>query len=321
MITDFYFDGDIFYDESMSYQITNDHLLDMWINYGVLIIPEDVNPKNLIEGVDERYRQKWTLYLSKKLYRKMPVHMSEIKKSEDFDTLRNLMEKIDVKSYFFPEGVDFKLLPKGIRRVFCENFELLSPEAIGDSTFFEKSKKYSDMYIEKNQDFEDLWRTRFKSLVRDAKVITIIDKYLLDNFLTDYEAGRETSIERFLINACDNPSKTLSIHIYSSNDSKRDGHEYKLCESFITSTLPKKPYFNKDKVNISFNACESKVFTEESHDRLIRINDRVVEIGIGFEVFRDKPLKRTTCSIKDVSLTPFDKALGALNRARSWICK
>lgn len=321
MITDFYFDENLFLDESMSHQITNDTLIDTWISYGSLVIADSHSPIKLIENVDPKFRLKWVAYLSKRLYRTLPqLSKVDISNTSNFADLERLMSGACVQSHFFPEGFDDNLLPDGENRVTKNQFELLSPNALNDSTFFTKSKKYSNLYISEGEALSDIWTTRFSSLVRDAKVITIIDRYLIENLIKAYEKNSVTALERFIEKISSSSSGCVAINIYSASDEPSGGTQHELCSNYINNALPNKPYYNSSKLSVEVNVTKSKFFSKESHDRLVRIDDRVVEIGIGFEIFEDRPVRRTNCTIKDASFTLFDDALGNMNRNREWRC-
>lgn len=218
MITCFHLDKDIFQSNDLLEKSPhlNNAILEHWQLYGCYIFNFS-SRKELTEWLTIfpiKYKEKWKLAL------------------ESFQSFESKQEQIDIKSCKTTQQLIEKIISlKADSLIFdcCEdeisnlvlsellpyNVEAFRPSDIYDSTHFINSKKFKDLDISDDESIKDIWRSRFNSLAKVSKRITIIDRYLAENSHRDHD--RTAAIMNF-IELLPEVEHQYSISIYTAGD-------------------------------------------------------------------------------------------------------
>lgn len=319
MLTNFYLDSEIFDDDLLqSIPQLNISILENWRDYGCLgycnthyqMIFSSLNK------LQPKYKIKWETALSNFKKNKITPDKPLMSDYENFETLKHEMVSFDIdtsiisSSYleYFPSTS-----PRG-------TFEIVSASNFGESISFLKSKKMSLEQIKKGDDINQLWENRFHNLAKHSKHITIIDRYSALNILEDHAIGKKTSLD-LLIDFLSTTGNKYEITIYGACDIPNRLVNATELKSYLNGNLRKRPNYLSTISNSSFALCKNKFFGEEAHDRMISFDeDFVVEIGSGLDIFRDKPIKTNTFSIKRKGLTFFSSIYNELSKNREPGC-
>ncbi|WP_162520142.1 MIT C-terminal domain-containing protein [Aeromonas media] len=312
MITKFYFDHDILSDGYLNtLPVVNDFLLENWRLYGALGVDSREFPKLItgLSNVPPKYKQKWALAISKnKRFNATLINpvLSECTTREEIE--RNLNNS----------NISVGIIQTELHEYYDGNFnnvnEIVSPASISESYFFKKSKEHCSKDLTQNECVNKIWNERFQSLVEHSKVITIIDRYSVLNAIEDHKGGKKTSLETFLSFLS---QFTHNIHVSLLSACNIHGHIFTAREVTDYLTLLRgKPNIGKN-ISLQVSLCKNKIFKDEAHDRMIRLDlSHVIQIGTGLEIFRKKAINKQTFTIKDTSLSCFNDAYATLNKNR-----
>lgn len=324
MITPFYFDQELFDDISVkNLPVVNDAILDMWQKCGCLALCDE-NKKDIIKAVGSaplKYKQKWITALTSDGFKKYQVKLKKSKLSE-------LDDMADFEKCFYSNKVVTGVLTSDYEELLSNktyvvdgiSLEVITPNNFSESINFSKSKASCEQDIHAGSKINDIWNDRFCNLVAHSNKITIIDRYLALNLLQDIKDNKKTAIEA-LIEKLKPYGTNYTIDIFSACDIYKKPFNSGNIKSYIDNVLKKKPYFNKDKLNIKFSLCKNSIFSEEAHDRMLCIGQHVVQIGKGMDIFRVKNIESNTFTIKPKYLSFFNIAYTNLSRNREWVYK
>lgn len=319
MLTEFYFDGELFQDQNFKLKIMNDHLIKHWSEYGCLVVCKKDRGRSLFNDVEAKYKAKWQSYFT--LSRKSFVSLNAVVSTfNDFDAVECAVKSYGVDSVFIAEGLHDDILGEKTQRCNdCNDFEVLIPDDIYNSSNFKKSEEYSKKDIEQGELVRDIWATRFDKLVAHTKVITILDRYFVKNLVEDIKENKKTSLETFLENLSGSSSRKISLHFYSKWDG--NASERNSVEKYLSKSLYETTFFNDSIASVSISGCPDRFFSKNAHERFFKLDNHVLAIGNGMELFRTTQVKVTHFSSKHSSLTSFDKSLAVISRNSKWTLK
>ena len=323
MLTVFYFDQEVFSDDSLNIPLTNSAILETWLQYGCLAICQDhsINIKEAVKNIHPKYKQKWITALTSQSYKKTRVAieqplLSSLKSLDEFKDIffsKNVTTGIIISEY--DELFDPKIITIG-----NTNLEIVTPSNINESVNFKNSIYISQKDITSNEKYSDIWDKRFSALAEQTSVVTILDRYMALNIESDYKKGLKTSIER-LIESLYKHGKQYTIDIYSACDFPEKNINCTEFKEYIDNTLKKKPYFSESKFEIKFAVCKDNIFKSEAHDRMICFDNHVIQIGKGMDIFRENMIQNNTFTIKARNSSSFDEIYKELIKNREWTYK
>lgn len=317
MLTFFHFEKCTFESDILGQNIVCDSIIKQWCEYGCLLLPvtEKINISLYIGCYPEKTREKWRVGFSH--YKIIETTAPAI----DLVAVRNTRDLVasmkDIAAACLVHNVQSDLVEINLDELKEHYFEAVHINDINSSECFENSKDNARKCIEKNSDLTHVWNARFKSLAIISKKITIIDRYLYENMISDYESGQETSLYK-LVNLLPNVKHKFSISIYSCGGLKsRD--EHKKIMSYVEVKIKGNPLF-KSKISIlDLNSCIESYFMNNAHDRLLMFDDYACEIGVGMEIFKSSNVVRNTSfSVKHKSFSLFPTVYPILSSNRSW---
>ncbi|WP_368871786.1 hypothetical protein [Proteus terrae] len=309
MLTTFYFDSELFQEDLLiDNNLNHSVLLEHWEKYGCYCYSnESVGAIHLIlKNIQHKYRQKWNIAFTEFTKRRTILKMDNISSYSNYDELNADFSQENIKVGFITSTYT-ELYPTGKKK---GKTEVLSINEIYDSEYFINSEDYSQRDILEKEKITDIWNSRFLELSLCTKVITIIDRYLIKNAIDDLNKGKKTSLSNF-INLLSKNNKKIAINVYSACDIDGDSTNKADIISVIDN-VKNKPFFNSKNITLKVSLCKNKYFSQVAHDRMIRFDNHVVQIGTGFEIFRDKEIVFTTFNIKTHRYTHFKKVYAYL---------
>lgn len=318
MLTTFYFDSELFDDKSLQLIAQlNISLLESWQHYGCLGICASHKKEILasINKVPPKYSVKWQTALSQFKNTVIKPSIVTISDYDSFDHVKDELVKQNVTTGII--ATDYADDFKGYDNP--DKFEIVSPVNFGESKNFEKSKSLCLKQIKNGDDINTIWDERFKNLALHTKGITIIDRFSALNILEDHKLGKRTALDKF-IEFLSTTGKKYEITIFGACDINGKMTNATDLKSYLDNVLRKKPFYNQSVVNCSFALCKNRFFGQEAHDRMIRLDDYVFEIGNGIDIFREKPISNNSFTIKPLTFTNFEDIYIALNRNREPGC-
>ena len=323
MLTDIYFDDNIFFDEYLKKsEGANQSLIDSWRDYGRLAYDKNRNVRKILASVPIEFSQKWQACFSHFSTREIEVNSDNVFQA-DFNEAIKIFSEIGVSSYILAEG-NHDLILNESRYTRCETsmFEAFMPSEIAISNFHTEGKVSSEKNLVPGDDIENIWNSRFKGLAKYSNKILIIDRYVIQNTFEDLRRGKTTSIEKFIeLVSRDSKSDSVNIVIYSSEAAYAGG----LCnlveiQKYLRESLSKRPYY-KNSIDIEINICPDPLFKIKAHDRFIAFENHVVEIGSGMLVFSDNGINDTSFNIKNIIRTNFLEVIRSFSRDRIDVVK
>lgn len=159
------------------------------------------------------------------------------------------------------------------------DIELSDFSEIDTSAAFELSQALAQKPI-RSTGASALWRERFEAIASVAKNITIVDRYALS-----YRDTEKSGLETFLV-YLDGTARRANVTIYSSYGNKPDdvcrADACARCRS-ISERLARGGV-----CSLKLHLAPSGKFGRVAHDRFVRFDHLVIELGVGLAVFEGK---------------------------------
>lgn len=274
-------------------------IIEYWTSYGIMVLSsQDKANIRLRECFDQLPVQIRKIWKTAYKYNKHKIkYLDEVPKSlpeiESILNYRVWSEAIDV---FEASANDALKIGIDESRFSLEkdNIEFIKYFNIDESKCFSHAKTLSDADIQKKCTVNDVWKYRFSDLVDISENIVIVDRYAVNNFMTRKDCG----LRRF-IKECSEVNKSKNLTIVSSPDTGKypwDPDEVKEKFLFFLSN-----HSTKNFNSIDLYLVKNSFLGFESHDRYIRFDKMLCDIGIGLEILEgQKVMKKSTFRFKSV---------------------
>lgn len=321
MLTEFSLDEDFFCSEHLNdvkVPAIHDQLLENWKNHGVLICQES-KIESIIDAIKQlppKFHQRWLDALEYYTVSQCTGDWENFCEYKDFETLTKLSDIF--KTALSEESVLQTILNSNRGVSYCESteFEIVSPSNINESINFKNSRKESISDIAENSNIKEIWDKKFRKLARHATQIDIIDRYFFSRLLDSISKKRKTSIQTFIeLLSAENKFYKLRL-ISEGGDIKSD--EMQSLLNYFEIRLSKIPNFRKTISSISLVCNDEDYFQKSSHERFIRFDNLVCNIGVGMQIFESFPISRTTFSITHIDDTNHKKRLRESTSEKLW---
>lgn len=312
MLTTFFFDTELTQDDlSTENDLLHTTLLSKWEEYGCLLYHKN-DKYSLISSLSKvppKYKQKWATAFHS-------FYSSEIKHNFSNLCLSDYNTHEDINKDFEKNGIQVGIIANTYSDLFTRvntpsNPELLLLTELNSSIYFSKSELFASSDINESDNIQDIWNSKFSMLSFYSKKITIIDRYLIHNAIYDFNNHKKTSLEVFIELLTKN-NVNANIQILSSCDIDSTQTSSMDC-TLIMDKIRKKLTSQKIKLSL----CNDKIFSRIAHDRSITFDNHTIQIGIGFELFRQSPMKNSTFNIKNKRKTNFDNTYSTLIKNRA----
>lgn len=300
MLTDFHLDRSVFdaallQDESFS--AVHDTIIEYWKRYGILIIPSGSGQEYLdsIKSLPPKFHQRWIQAFTSYSKLQSTETWNECSSYTTFQSATSL-------SQFFLTA----LAEDTISAVICDNekttrhcltssFELVGVGSITESIHFGASKDSSTRDIVIGSDINNVWLEKFEKLTKYNKKIFISDRYVFSSILRDHGNGYKTSIAKFIeMLPLD---KKFSITILSDGGEASSQMHTEL-QNYFDKYIIKSPPLAQKLSNLKLLSMNTADFQKIGHDRYIRFDKHVCQIGVGMAIFERFDVPATTFSVK-----------------------
>lgn len=193
----------------------------------------------------------------------------------------------------FPEDRDEIALPSGG----VANMDICRLLAANQATQFNEALARSGIHIESGDTFQAIWDLRFKSLaVAPIKRISIVDRYGIAQHIACPQT-RLSGLERFLRLLDTSATGTRHVTLFSAWTAELYGKTIPDIEADIRLICSRLPTKNIKRIRL--HMVPNAGFRDDGHDRFVRFEDYVWDIGLGLEVFEGAfAAKRSSASFK-----------------------
>lgn len=302
MLNEFYLDRSVFSaqplrDEALS--VLHDILIEYWGRYGVLVMPNGSGEEylELIKGLPPKFHQRWINAFS---------NFSRFESSERWgglETCPSFKDAANLRQFFLTALVEDTL-----GAVICNNekllrscpesfFEMVGVGSVTESVNFGKARDRAIRDIGYGDDIKEVWRERFESFAKYSGRIYISDRYVFNSVLRDASEGRKSSIAKFIEML---PGwKKFSITILSDGGGNSD----ELCvevQNYFSKYIMRSPPLSRKLSCLNLVSMSSENFKKFAHDRYVRFDKHVCQIGVGMAIFDAFPVPATTFSVKNI---------------------
>ena len=173
-------------------------------------------------------------------------------------------------------------IPEGESK-YCHDVEVVRLPDLDMSVEFERSESRGRDRIRINKPVENLWRERFQRLAEHSHEIVIVDSYALrDNDIPGTAR---------LLGLLDRDSRGCEVTLYASPRTELPEDT----ESIRRKLLCTARQFNEGGIrNLAVRLHPEDDFRLYAHDRHIRFDRNVLQIGRGVRVFRHESVREAT---------------------------
>ncbi|MBD8772506.1 hypothetical protein IFR08_01790 [Pseudomonas fluorescens] len=190
--------------------------------------------------------------------------------------------------------------------IYCKStgFELLGAGAASDSLNFKSSRLAGSAEIKFGSAAQDVWAEKFAPLAMYTKNITIIDRYLFTRIRDSLNRGSINSGALGFLRMLSGTGKKFSVKIISGADEKNSDAYHEITNYFNVNIVDSAP-IAKSLNSLTLISNHDSFFRDYAHERFIRFDTHVCEIGLGMQVFESTPTPMTSFSLKYISDTFF----------------
>lgn len=278
-------------------------VLDVWKDIGLLVHDGESFEKSMLyqatQGLPEKFKVQWM-----HLLRSRHIPLLSAPKWDGKVTNANLDAFSAISQLAFVEDLlaetefninddcDESTVQTQSNEVYiCRIF------AANQARLFKKAKDLAQDRIYGKNISKDVWNSRFSILAKaPIKIISIVDRYALQNHMNAPQHIL-SGLEQFLRLLDDEATGDRYLTVYSAMPEKITLDDIETAMRTICMRLKKKN-IKELKVHLPKGAD----FPKKGHDRFIRFENYVWEIGLGLEVFDDSRKHDTNATFKTVIL-------------------
>lgn len=275
----------------------HDLLLKTWHESGVFILPKN-RPEHIqevINAVPTKFKKRWQEALIKFPRSEVSHNIPYLSQLPNDVVVSQLSE--DIKSLLVSSNIDYSFIGKDIEHkwVVDKKTEAVRASHITSSLLFNECAILREKQISANESPLQIWNSRFDSLFKHEKNISIVDRYFAERIVESIKKGRpQNNSLYFILNETMKYKSKYNISIFTDGKEK-DGSTHKIIFNFIQKN---KNIFSNI-ANFQFMSIRSICFKESTHDRYIRIGNNLCDIGLGMEIFELECNRRTSFSMKN----------------------
>lgn len=320
MLVKFSLDDDVFSSQAFKDSFNCaafDVFRELWLRYGVFVVRKNFNVMSFLEKIPEMYKSDWVAILTSSRFRVFEEQSCWLSLEEynlKVPSYFGIEIFLDLFTVFISEETycsDFISSEYYRDKFQGTNFEFMPIGMLGRSDNYSKVKSGFDEVISVGASLDDIWNKRFKDISFYSEKITIVDRYFYKNICEDELFGVGDSSFKYLLKKLLINNKKYIFTIVSSfkaveNDGRIKDMIFSLGCLSVREYL--KNYFNKLSASPPLRVCinslrivgvEDSFFVVNGHDRYIRFDECVFQVGNGMEFLREsKPVCQTACEYK-----------------------
>lgn len=309
MVTEFAFDTHFFDSQALTtpgQSAAHDSILQLWRNHGVLVItPEKFeSAATLIKKFPVKYQQRWKEALEDNRTLFIDDDWGDFCDYNNFTELTKLSTIF--KTGLADDGIGRILSETDDAAIFCTatGFELLGAGAVSESLNFKASRIACSSEIAFGSTAQDIWKCKVAPLINYAKNITIIDRYAFTRIRESLNRGSVQSGALGFLRMLSNSGRKFSVKIISSADEKNSDAHHEIINYFDKNIKNSAPIASALS-SLTLVSNHDHFFRDYAHERFIRFDSHVCEIGVGIQVFENTPSPMTNFSIRHISESLF----------------
>ncbi|WP_409286471.1 hypothetical protein [Pseudomonas aeruginosa] len=309
MITEFAFDKNFFDSKSLNtagQSAAHDSILQMWRDHGVLVSnPNKFNDfLELIRKLPIKYQQRWKEALEYYRTSMVDSDWGDFCEYENFAKLKSLSSIF--KTALADDEISQILADNEDSAMHCgiTGFELLGAGAASESINFQSCRTAGRTEIPFGTTAQAIWSEKIFPLAKYSKNITIIDRYLYTRVLDGLARGSTASGALGFLRMLSDVDKKFNITMISGGE-ERNSTAYHEITNYFNVNVASRPPIAKNLNSLTLISNHDNFFRDYAHERFIRFDSHVCEIGVGMQIFENHPSPMTSFSLKHSSETFF----------------
>jgi len=322
MITEFAFDTHFFDSKSLTtagQSATHDTILQLWRDHGVLIC----NSKKyddllrLIKKLPVKYHQRWKEAVE---YNRVAIIEDDWNDFCEYENFAKLKTLCPIFQTALADDEISKILSDSEDSVIhcgTTGFELLGAGSASESVNFRASRIAGRTEIPFGSNAQTIWSEKISPLAKHSKNITIIDRYLYTRIRDSLARGLTASGALGFLRMLANSDKKFSVTIISGGDEKNSIAYHEINNYFKINVANSPPIAKALKSLTLISNCDM-FFRDYAHERFIRFDSHVCEIGLGMQIFENRQSPMTTFSLKHISETFFTEREKLSSTKKLW---
>ncbi|WP_220814745.1 hypothetical protein [Pseudomonas paralcaligenes] len=311
MITEFAFDTHFFDSKTLNtagQSAAHDTILQLWRDHGVLISNADKFDSllDLIKKFPVKYHQRWKEALE---YYRTSIVDNEWNDFCDYEDFSKLTTLCQIFKTALADDEISKILSNSedsVRHCTTTGFELLGAGAASESVNFKASRTAGRSDIPFGSNAQAIWSEKIAPLAKYSKNITIIDRYSYTRIRESLGRGQTASGALGFLRMLANSDKKFSVTIISGGDEK-NSTAYHEITNYFNVNIANCPPLAKVLNSLTLISNHDSFFRDYAHERFIRFDSHVCEIGLGMQIFENHPSPMTSFSLKHISETRFSE--------------
>ncbi|AVB13540.1 MULTISPECIES: hypothetical protein [Pseudomonas syringae group] len=311
MVTEFAFDTHFFDSKSLTtagQSAVHDSILQMWRDYGVLVL----NAKkfdttlDLIKKFPIKYQQRWKEALE---YNRTLIIENDWGDFCDYDEFSEVTKLCTIFQTGLAEDDIGRILSGNEdATIHCKStgFELLGAGAVSESINFKASRTAGTTGISFGTSAQDIWAEKIAPLAKHSKNITIIDRYLYTRVRDGLTRGSISSGALGFLRMLSESDRKFNVKIISGGNEKNSDAYHEIINYFQKHVVKSAP-IAKALNGLTLISNHDNFFRDYAHERFIRFDAHICEIGLGVQIFENHPSPMTGFSLKHISETSFNE--------------
>lgn len=279
----------------------HDNMLRLWSRLGVLVHSgksfEQSQLSAAIRELPQDVRKMWLAAIKQNRIQQGPPNWSGVTSLEAPEDLGASTKNIDVLCL---DEVRAALLglpeEQESIQLSSSNLELVRFDCVNRANVFLQAEELANEPIEKDTKILEVWRQRFDRLARLSRHIVLMDRFALES--AHKRGDPHSGLRRFLMEL-NKSANTCGVVIYTSvkefQPHELIGHFTQIWQSVPSGGVRK----------VQLYLVDDRDFMGIAHDRYIRFEKTVCEIGMGIDILTGQKVWRTS----SFSLKPLNRVV------------
>ena len=281
-------------------------LLDIWRRIGLLVHDADTFDHSRLNSAIQRLPQKirplWLDMLEHSPPRKCGANWDGSITNNTVPMLKHDTEVVLVDDTC--AEIEFGLPDDELSQVVAgvPEIELCRLTAAAQSKTFENALNIAESYIQPRTPFRKIWKERFLTLAKaPIKLVSVVDRYAVSQHF-NCPQSRLSGLERFLRLLDDDADGARNVTLFSGWSAELRQQTMPDIEAELQMVLRR--LRQKRIKQLKIIMVPNAVFGSLSHDRFIRFENYVWDIGLGLKVFEGAfAAERSSASFKTGSVS------------------
>ncbi|NAN55685.1 hypothetical protein EX349_31340 [Pseudomonas protegens] len=285
--------------QDVNSSLAHDVFLNNWRSYGVLVAHPGqlANFQKEILALPVKFKSRWQTAFTDALIYNIVNDSPNIETMNSFDETKTLATFYS--TLFLEENLSFILCENDEIIRYCDDtgFELVGAPSLSSSVNISRSIDACETDISDRDEIDIVWRERFSNLAKHSKKIFISDRYVFRRLLYDVEKGvATTSIMKFFSYLLQEGGE---YYVTIASDGGRDQSQtFFEVTNYFDRLLNRRPDYKNVIKRLTLISNDESVFQRHAHDRYIRFEKHICEMGNGMSLFEHHPLSNMSFNIK-----------------------